>query len=268
MGVLGNTESGKEVLSSDAEGYSKDFNADDHREAAKIHKDHQAKTQIKQRSFMNGKAKGFNHRLLSVFSDKEAKHSKHAKFHEEQAEVVVEEAKKQQAAKIAAEAQAQEVKKSFLQKLETLDLEKGGKGSGKKGHRTERIPYPGEEAHKLKQEEVKDRPKKTLQAHELPPDHYTMPGLTKYKKLLKLMGEDIQGHFTYDPKSDKILAISSQAKDKILKLMGKDKLDAETTKEVKKEVTKMKGASKEPEAKKKDDKPSKRKGFQRLLTRV
>lgn len=76
-----------------------------------------------------------------------------------------------------------------------------------------RLPYPGEEAHKLQMTEPQKR--KTY----MPPDgtthHYSdSPNLRAYKTLMsqfKKQGVDFMGHISYDPKTDKMLALSPDA---------------------------------------------------------
>jgi hypothetical protein len=77
-----------------------------------------------------------------------------------------------------------------------------------------RKPYPGEEAHKLPEmpEAQKRRTYMPVTGTEY---HYTdSPNLRAYKILMrqfKRQGIDFMGHISYDPKSDKMLAISQQA---------------------------------------------------------
>jgi len=194
--MVGQTESGKPVLASGAENYAADFHADDHRDAAKIHKDKAAKYQSKQRKFMLGKQKGFNHKLLAVFSAQQAKHKENSDWHDEQAE------------------SDDDVEKGFTQAL--LDLFKGGPGSGRRGHKTlkedpNRLNYPGIEAYRLPgKEEPKEEGEQTLPLHALPkflPDHSNG---NKYRKMHHMLGDKMQGNFTYDIKTDQIKVISPE----------------------------------------------------------
>lgn len=104
------------------------------------------------------------------------------------------------------------IKKAFS---DIIDLFKGGDGSGKEGHTTApRLPFPGEEAHKLG-----DVPK-PAQTHvpsggwqphftdyKINPEHGQLNPEGTYKHLmrnLKFQGKDFNGHVTFDPKKQEI----------------------------------------------------------------
>ena len=93
----------------------------------------------------------------------------------------------------------------------------------KDGHRDQpkgRLPYPGEEQHKLTPNEPQKR--KTF----MPPDgtehgRYDSPNLKAYKTLMrqfKRQGIDFMGHISYDPKTDKMLALTPEAPNLIRKV--------------------------------------------------
>ena len=225
-GQIGSTESGKPILSSGAENYSQDFDADDHREAAKVHSDKNEHYQQKQRSFMAGKQKSFNHRLLAVFSSQQAKHSENAKYHQEQAEEVAKQAENKETQKQIKEAEQAEVKKSFAERCSEAFLQKGGPGSGQKGHKTleqqktdnevsshaNRRPYPGEDTtNKPAAEGAKpDFPHvKDLPVH--------VPGTNDNSKTFTQMWhrggpENLKGHVSYNAKNDELKPITDHGK--------------------------------------------------------
>lgn len=110
--------------------------------------------------------------------------------------------------------------KDYYMKLKTIEkcfrslgyfFKKGGPGSGQKGHHTDK-PYPGVDAHNMPAIQPPTPGLKTLQLHELPISHYTTPNLDKYRKLLHLLGEKANGKFTYDIKTDSIMALDDSAK--------------------------------------------------------
>lgn len=67
------------------------------------------------------------------------------------------------------------------------------------------------EAMQQKLKADRDKPR-TLSLAEIGPYHYSeAPNLTKYRKILKLSGERLNGHITYDAKTDSIKTISAEA---------------------------------------------------------
>lgn len=95
----------------------------------------------------------------------------------------------------------------WLERHKHQDVEKGGQGSGMKGHHTDRKPYPGEEAHKMGPMETRP-PKGMIGPNDLTPPHYSDPPMLKqYRMLIKKLGPvAVEGRFHYDPKADKIVA--------------------------------------------------------------
>lgn len=88
------------------------------------------------------------------------------------------------------------------------NVEKGGPGSGQKGHHTDRKPYPGEEAHKMLPFEDSKNPKGMMGPNDLPMAHYSdAPMMKKYRELIKKLGpEMVEGRFHYHAGEDKIVA--------------------------------------------------------------
>ncbi len=105
-------------------------------------------------------------------------------------------------------------------------LEKGGPGSGKKGHKTPkkfepRMPYPGEEAHKNPEpkQKYKQPSEQELDEHkkkmEMEPHYSDSPALANYKKLMNhpKLGAIVEGRIEYDKKKDQIIVTDPSLKD-------------------------------------------------------
>lgn len=103
-------------------------------------------------------------------------------------------------------------------------LEKGGPGSGKKGHFTPRKPYPGEDAHKLN---VENKPNKIPVVTNLPPAHYSDPDTPNKAAFRQIIQKrpDFQGKIGYDQEKDAIVTLSEDVEQLIqeAKKKAKDK---------------------------------------------
>ena len=85
------------------------------------------------------------------------------------------------------------------------DLQKGGPGSGVRGHTTARKPFPGEEAHKAPR--LPQPHELTYKPESLMPHYSDTENHAKFKKLHRKYGSEIQGKIAYHKKSDSIVVL-------------------------------------------------------------
>lgn len=204
--VIGQTESGKDVLGNNKEEYSQDFNSQDHEDAAKLHEDKAAQYQMKQRQFMLSKPKGFNHKLLSIFNNLQARHQDNADWHKDQ----IENAEGEKKDSDSLITKALKIMYGYAYKLQ-----KGGEGSGKQGHHTDRKPYPGVDQHKAPKGDKPAAKTYIPAGGDFIPRYYDSPGLKSYKTLLSLFkkeGLDYSGHISFNPQTQEIVALTDKGK--------------------------------------------------------
>lgn len=98
-------------------------------------------------------------------------------------------------------------------------VQKGGPGSGQKGHTgafQPRKPYPGEEAHNLPPLGGTEDPNLAHSPEDLHPPHYSdSETMQKFRQLHAENPELVSGRFAYHKKDDKIVALNKEAKDLI-----------------------------------------------------
>lgn len=121
--------------------------------------------------------------------------------------------------------------KSLEEKLNKLSeiLSKGGEGSGRKGHTTEKESSPKKE----KMQQPPEMQSTYIPSGGLEPHYSDTSEISTYKKFIRYLkkeGKDFEGNISYNPKTKKIVAISpegekmiSEAKDKASKLMADKK---------------------------------------------
>lgn len=186
---LGQTEGGKQVFSQDPEKYSKDFSEQDHLDAAKIHADRASSYEKAIQTKMLKPGSLFNHKAIAGAQERAAKHREAADWHTQ----LSGDTGKLEAAhlKQAQQAQAEEAQQA-------AQVQKGGVGSGKKGHRSYK-PSSGWGPH--------------YDDYIVNPAHGELTEEGKYKHLhrnLVSLDHEAQGHITYDPQKKEIQALTPE----------------------------------------------------------
>ena len=234
--VIGNTQSGKQVLGGNAESYSGDFDSEDHRDAEKIHSSKKAKLQTRAKMSMLQSGK-FNHKLLSSLANQASHHSEQQDYHKEQAEAEpeakpitetegVEKSCGTTPKRVTPDSLSGESTEEPLELWSTIDiaLEKGrGPDKQKRKHKGEGAKPGGDlnlygETVGIKPfpktpktpKEGPPPPTRTLGIDEIPFAHYSKPNNQAYRSIMNKLGEKAHGVLTYHHHTDQVHVLDQE----------------------------------------------------------